>query len=70
MLKHKDILKMPYGSPEQIAAADLWYEKFMRIEERSPSLISHKTWDKIHNNDVFYMARQRYVNKYFYKSLS
>lgn len=55
-MTRKQIEQLPYGSPEQINASDKWYME--NVEH-----ITEDEWEDLHNQDVWYTARQRWMAK-------
>lgn len=63
--KRREIESMTYGSPEQIAAADLWWKRFVdwrtdRNERQGDEgYYIIKAWRKMLFTDVWYLAQHR-----------
>ncbi len=58
----KAICAMTYGTPEQMKAADSWYTHFDYFVAGHPEFVSDTAWRAIHNTDVMYQARRRYLS--------
>ena len=56
-----EIEKMPYGSTEQHLAADNWYKIFLSFMDDNENEFDD-FWAYVHNSDVGYKARQRFIN--------
>ena len=70
-MRRKQIEALPYGSPQQMEAADIWFRRFMKLWQESgpyaPTayvdwLIKALTrsYTILHNNDIWYQARRRW----------
>lgn len=57
----KAIEGMDYGTPAQHQAADRYYARFLRFAETHP-LLAECVWGRLHNNDVWYSARRRWLD--------
>ncbi len=56
----KKIESMPYGTPEQMRSADIWYSRFVKFAETHP-LLAEAVWKRIHLTDIGYQARGRWM---------
>lgn len=76
-IRRREVEELPYGSPEQIRFADVWFERFMKLwleyilrnkceDETARPIPSwlyrtmESAYKKVHLNDVWYTARQRW----------
>ena len=57
----KRIESMSYGSPDQMKMADEWYTRFAAFRDRYDSIITDWVWGRVHNSDVGYQARRRWM---------
>jgi hypothetical protein len=52
---------MAYGSYEQHLMVDEWYKRFIKWIDDNPDFDTDDEWCYIHNTDVGYKTRQRFL---------